>query len=73
MIWNATDDLGLPPEHCWFVGDTPRRDILCARRAGCARAILMPSPRTSTEPNGPLPDDTVEDGFGLCALLKKNL
>lgn len=73
MIWNATDELGIAPELCWFVGDTPRRDIVCARRAGAARAILMPSPRTSIEPNGPPPDDTVEDGFGLLALLEKNL
>ncbi len=41
MIWNATDALGVPPETCWFVGDSRRRDILCARRADVAMAILM--------------------------------
>jgi FMN phosphatase YigB (HAD superfamily) len=75
MIWNATDDLGVPPESCWFVGDTPRRDILCARRADVAMAILMTSPRTTAEPPGrwPLPDETVADGFELCQLLQKSL
>ncbi|MCY1140156.1 HAD family hydrolase [Actinoplanes sp. Pm04-4] len=73
MIWNATDELGLPPEECWFVGDTPRRDVVCARRAGVARAILMPSPRTAEEPAGAPPDDTVEDGFGLRTLIEKYL
>ena len=69
MIWNATDELGVPPEQCWFVGDTPRRDIVCGRRAGVGRVILMPSARTRLEPSGPAPDHTVEDGFGLRALL----
>ncbi|HET6479617.1 MAG TPA: HAD family hydrolase [Actinoplanes sp.] len=71
MIWNATDELGLSPEDCWFVGDTPRRDLVCARRAGIQRAILMPSPRTTVEPDGPTPDNTVEDGFSLQALIAK--
>ena len=69
MIWNATDELGLDPSACWFVGDTPRRDIVCGRRAGIGRAILMPSPRTTP---GASPDDTVEDGFGLLRLLEKH-
>src|SRR5690242_4072362 len=56
MIWNATDELGVPPEECWFVGDTPRRDMVCARRADVAKAILMRSSRTDTEPPGPWPD-----------------
>ncbi|MDY7089738.1 MAG: HAD family hydrolase [Actinomycetota bacterium] len=71
MIWNATDELGVDPAACWFVGDTPRRDIVCGRRAGIGRAILMPSPRTATEPDGPPPDDTVEDGYALRALLQE--
>jgi HAD superfamily hydrolase (TIGR01549 family) len=73
MIWNATDELGVPPETCWFVGDTPRRDIRCARRADVALAILMRSARTATEPTGPTPDETVTDGFDLRDLLQKNL
>ncbi|MFF5293134.1 HAD family hydrolase [Paractinoplanes globisporus] len=73
MIWNATDELGVPPESCWFVGDTPRRDILCARRADVALAILMRSPRTASEPAGPDPDETIADGFELRNLLKKHL
>ena len=73
MIWNAADELGVPPETCWFVGDTPRRDILCARRADVALAILMRSPRTASEPLGPTPDETIADGFELKDLLQKSL
>ncbi|MGK5678457.1 HAD family hydrolase [Actinoplanes sp. URMC 104] len=72
MIWYATDELGVRPDRCWFVGDTPRRDIVCGRRAGVARTILMPSPRTRLEPSGPAPDDVVEDGFGLRTLLERS-
>jgi N-acetyl-D-muramate 6-phosphate phosphatase len=72
MIWNATDEVGVPPDKCWFVGDSRRRDIVCARRADVAAAILMRSPRTGREDPAawPEPDAVVEDGHGLLALLK---
>ena len=72
MIWNATDILGVPPEACWFVGDSRRRDILCARRADVAKAVLMRSSRTGREDadRWPEPDTTVDDGFGLRDLLR---
>jgi N-acetyl-D-muramate 6-phosphate phosphatase len=66
MIWNATDVLGVRPEACWFVGDTPRRDVVCARRADVALAVLMRSSRTHGDPQ---PDVLIEDGFGLRDLL----
>ena len=72
MIWAATDALGVKPAGCWFVGDSRRRDIVCARRADVARAVLMRSPRTATEDPAawPSPDATVDDGFGLLDLLE---
>ena len=73
MIWAATDEMGVAPEDCWFVGDTPRRDVVCSRRAGIGCAVLMPSPRTALEPGGPAPDETVEDGFSLQNLLQKKM
>jgi N-acetyl-D-muramate 6-phosphate phosphatase len=73
MIWHATDALGVAPETCWFVGDTPRRDIACARRADVALAILMRSRRTEMEPDGPAPDETITTGFDLADLIRKNL
>ena len=73
MIWNATHELGVPTEPCWFVGDSRRRDIACARRADVGTAILMRSPRTDREDAGewPAPDATVADGFGLLRLLNQ--
>jgi FMN phosphatase YigB (HAD superfamily) len=71
MIWNATDSLGITPTTCWFVGDSRRRDILCARRADIGKAILMTSPRTTQEdPTGwPTPDAEIQDGRELLKLL----
>lgn len=73
MIWMAAAALGVPPEACWMVGDSRRRDVLCARRADVARAVLMRSPRTGREdPAGwPEPDATVDDGFGLLRLIEE--
>ncbi len=72
MIWNATDELGVAPDRCWFVGDSRRRDVACARRADVAAAILMRSPRTDREDAAawPAPDATVEDGHGLLELIE---
>jgi FMN phosphatase YigB (HAD superfamily) len=72
MIWSATDEMGISPRTCWFVGDSRRRDILCARRADVARAVLMPSARTASEDPAlwPRPDDIVVDGHDLADLLK---
>ncbi|MCA2216173.1 HAD family hydrolase [Jidongwangia harbinensis] len=71
MIWLAADALGVPAESCWMVGDSRRRDVLCARRADVAAAVLMRSPRTDREdPAGwPESDATVDDGFGLLQLI----
>jgi FMN phosphatase YigB (HAD superfamily) len=72
MIWYATSELGVPAARCWFVGDSRRRDVLCARRAEAAAAVLMRSPRTDREdPAGwPEPDVVVEDGYELSRLLE---
>jgi HAD superfamily hydrolase (TIGR01549 family) len=73
MIWLAAGVLGVPAESCWMVGDSRRRDVLCARRADVAAAVLMRSPRTDREdPAGwPEPDATVDDGFGLLRLIEE--
>jgi HAD superfamily hydrolase (TIGR01549 family) len=70
MIWHATSALGVPAEPCWFVGDSPARDMVCARRAEVGTAILMRSPRTGRE-QGPDPDFRVEDGYGVLDLLAR--
>jgi HAD superfamily hydrolase (TIGR01549 family) len=44
MIKAATDQLGVPPSDCWFVGDKLYRDVLCCRRAGIGTAVLVPPP-----------------------------
>ena len=69
MIWNATDALGVSPAGCWFVGDSRRRDIACARRADIGKAILMPSGRADAGGIQAEPDAVVTDGHGLLKLL----
>jgi N-acetyl-D-muramate 6-phosphate phosphatase len=70
MIWHATTALGVAAGDCWFVGDSPARDMACARRAEVATAILMRSGRTDREA-GPDPDFRVEDGHGVRKLLEQ--
>lgn len=69
----AARSLAVPIGGCWFVGDSVHRDIVCARRAGAAAAILMRSPRTDREAAlpGVEPDARIEDGHGLLALLRQ--
>ncbi|GAA4970148.1 HAD family hydrolase [Actinoplanes utahensis] len=69
MIWTATDSLGIAPAACWFVGDSRRRDIACARRADIGTAVLMPSGRADAGGTQAEPDQVVTDGHGLLALL----
>jgi N-acetyl-D-muramate 6-phosphate phosphatase len=71
MIWLAAAELDVAPGECWFVGDSRRRDVQCARRAEVAKAILMRSPRTDREDPAPwpAPDVTVDDGFGVIELI----
>jgi HAD superfamily hydrolase (TIGR01549 family) len=71
MIWRAARELDVPVERCWFVGDSRQRDVVCARRAEVAAAILMRSRRTDREDPAafPQPDAEVDDGFGLRDLL----
>jgi beta-phosphoglucomutase-like phosphatase (HAD superfamily) len=58
-------------EDCWFVGDSPVRDLACARRAGVSTAILMRARRTAGEQalGGHTADATIDDGHGLLALI----
>ncbi|GAB4056894.1 HAD family hydrolase [Catellatospora paridis] len=72
MIWAAARDLDVPVADCWYVGDQPHRDIVCARRAGVGAAILMPEgePREVGENT---PDAVVADGTELLALLRQAL
>jgi HAD superfamily hydrolase (TIGR01549 family) len=69
MIWNATDALNVAPASCWFVGDSKRRDIACARRADIGTAILMPSGRKDSGGTQPDADAVVTDGHELQDLL----
>ncbi|MFG1604112.1 HAD family hydrolase [Actinoplanes sp. NPDC049265] len=71
MIWLAAGELGVAATDCWFVGDSFQRDVLCARRAEVAKAILMRSRRTAREDPAvwPTPDAIVDDGLGVLGIL----
>lgn len=67
----ASTSLDASPHETWYVGDTVDRDILCARRAGLARAILM----TKNTPSAGLPvraepDDVVHTAGELLELVR---
>lgn len=70
----AAAELGVPIELCWFVGDSPSRDIACARLAGVGLAVLMTSARTRRDnaPTGVAPDVVVKDGHALLSLLAES-
>jgi HAD superfamily hydrolase (TIGR01509 family) len=70
LILRATRSLGVPPEQCWFVGDTWSQDVRAARRARVGAAVLMHSPRTEPAPPDLAADHTVSDGHALRALLE---
>ncbi|MFV2083107.1 HAD family hydrolase [Micromonospora sp. LOL_021] len=72
VAWLAARALGVPVADCWFVGDSPARDVPCARRAGAGAAVLMVSARTGRERGQPdgVPDVTVDDGHGLRRLIE---
>lgn len=71
LAMRAVVALGAEPASCWFVGDTVTRDVLVARRAGLAAAVLMRSGRAEPAPDGPdaVPDAVVADPVELRALL----
>jgi len=72
MIFLATRALGLSPADVWFVGDTPLRDILAARRAGVGYAILVRSDR-ERRPDDPraVPDASVESMVDVHRMLRE--
>jgi HAD superfamily hydrolase (TIGR01549 family) len=74
LAWRAARAIDVAIGGCWFVGDSPVRDIACARRAGVGAAILMRSPRTERDGRTTdlIPDATVEDGYGVLELLRKS-
>lgn len=49
MLLRASEELGVQPEQCMYVGDNPSRDILGARNAGYGWALLI-TPPDSTKP-----------------------
>ncbi len=71
LIHRAAEALGVTVEDAWYVGDTWSRDVLCGRRAGVGRTVLMRSSRTDTDLGHPRPepDLVVADPVELCARL----
>lgn len=50
IFWAVTRALGVDPAHCAYIGDRISRDIVGARRAGFAQAILIEARGSHTEP-----------------------
>jgi HAD superfamily hydrolase (TIGR01509 family) len=45
IVLAGAEALGVPVADCWFVGDTPLRDVLAGRRAGVGCCVLVRSDR----------------------------
>ena len=71
LIATAANAVGVPVGDAWYVGDTWSRDVLCGRRAGVGRTVLMRSLRTDTDVGyrRVAPDLVVPDPAGLLARL----
>jgi len=63
FIVDALTRLGTQAAQSWFVGDKLNRDILGARRAGMAKAILMSSPAGPGKPVRDVAPDIVLDSL----------
>lgn len=62
MFWIATQQVGIAPANCAYVGDNPARDVAGARRAGMGMTIILRDPaEAAQEPPTPglEPDVTI--------------
>ena len=70
FVLAAVDALGTSAGEAWFVGDKLNRDVLGARRAGLAKALLMSSPAGPGHPvRGIVPDVVIDSPTDLLALV----
>jgi HAD superfamily hydrolase (TIGR01549 family) len=67
LLVRAANAVGVAVGAAWYVGDTWSRDVLCGRRAGVGRTVLMRSLRTDTDvaSRRAAPDLVVPDPAGL--------
>ncbi len=72
MIIDALDVLGVEPERAAFIGDRPERDILAARKAGIALAVLLvdSSPQLDKNPAEMRPDIVISNLNELLEVFK---
>ncbi len=75
LITAAVTALGVEAADCWFVGDTPRRDVAGARRAGVGTTVLLEVPGRTLPSDGsdPAADLVLPDAVALHGLLEKTL
>jgi HAD superfamily hydrolase (TIGR01549 family) len=68
ILLDATQCMGVAPEHCAYIGDRIDRDVAAARRANFARAIILRDPRQTqldVKETNLAPDHTIENLRGL--------
>lgn len=64
IYWEASRRIGVPPQHCVYVGDNPKRDVIGTRNAGFGMVILLMDPQEYAQepPTGEnVPDLVIHD------------
>jgi HAD superfamily hydrolase (TIGR01549 family) len=65
ILLAATQNMGVVPGHCVYIGDRIDRDVAAARQAGFAKAIILRGPRQPREVEADItnlaPDQTIQN------------
>lgn len=62
--------MGTTPEHCAYVGDNPKRDVVSAKKAGVGFVVLFHTPGKTYDPADPAAAGRDADIFSLPELLQ---
>lgn len=72
MLQQATRQMGIDPKLCAYVGNSPKKDVVAARKAGFGKAIILRNSPDQQSPPGddlmPVPDHFIGNLNDLLAI-----